>query len=332
MGFPLVVSSSRLLITGCSGFIGRALSRRCVAEGIPVKGTVRSTFKSAGLPEGVVPVVIQDIGPSTDWAGALDGVTEVVHLAASVHALQNTNRASRVNFFRTNIAGTARLARAAADVGVRRFVLISTIKVFGEGREEPYSEADAQEPRGPYAFSKLEAEHVLKEICHRSFMEAVILRPPLVYGPEVGANFLRLIQLVERQLPMPFASISNRRSLIFVDNLVDAVLTCLRQPQAAGQTYLVADSESLSTPQLISRIAEFLGVASRLFAFPPSLLRLAGTLLGRKEEIDRLLENLVADTARIRKELGWGPRISISQGLGATIAWYRGMRFHGHAT
>jgi nucleoside-diphosphate-sugar epimerase len=287
-------------------------------------------LKSSGLPEGIVPVVIQDIGPHTDWEEALDGVTEVVHLAASVHVFRNTNRISKDNCFRTNIAGTARLARAAADAGVRRFVFISTIKVFGEGREEPYSEADAQEPMDPYAFSKLEAEHVLKEISCRSLMEAVILRPPLVYGPEVGANFLRLIRLVERQLPMPFASVFNRRSLIFVDNLVDAILTCLRQPQAAGQTYLVADSESLSTPQLISRIAEFLGVASRLFAFPSSLLRLVGTLLGRKEETDRLLGSLVADTARIRKELGWRPHVSINQGLGATIAWYRGMRFYGH--
>lgn len=312
----------QLLITGCNGFIGRALSRRCLAERKTVKGSVRSASKSTILPEGVAPVVVQDVGPQTDWSEALQGVTDVVHLAAKVHALNESGRYSREEFFRVNIAGTARLARAAADAGVRRMVFLSTIKVHGEGRERPYSEADGAAPQDPYAVSKQEAENVLREISRRSQLETMVLRPPLVYGPGVGANFLRLLELVERSVPLPFAGVSNRRSLIFVDNLVDAILACLREPKAAGQTYLVADEESPSTPKLIAQIAEFIGVESRLFSFPPSLLRPAGALVGKKKEIDRLLGSLAADTSKIRREIGWRPKFSQREGLRETIGWY----------
>lgn len=315
-----MVTPNRLLITGCSGFIGRALSRRCVAEGRDVRGTVRSALKSAVLPEGVEPIIVQDIVSDTDWTGALDGVSEVVHSAACVHIRR---RSTQDDYFRINTNGTACLARAAAASGVRRMVFLSTIKVHGEGREQAYSEADRAAPRGPYAVSKHAAELALKEISDRSRLETVVLRPPLVYGPGVGANFLRLIRLIDRQIPLPLAGVSNRRSLIFLDNLVDAILACLREPKAAGRTYLVADEEGLSTPQLIDHIAHALGRPARFFALPPALLRLAGTLAGKKEETDRLLGTLVADTSKIRKELAWRPRYSLSDGLKATIAWYR---------
>jgi nucleoside-diphosphate-sugar epimerase len=202
-------------------------------------------------------------------------------------------------------------------------VFLSTVKVHGEGREKPYSETDRATPRGPYAVSKHAAEQALKEISDRSRLETVVLRPPLVYGPGVGANFFRLIRLIDRQIPLPLAGVSNRRSLIFLDNLVDAILACLQEPKAAGRTYLVADEERLSTPQLIDHIAHALGRPARFFALPPALLRLAGTLAGKKEETDRLLGTLVADTSKIRQELSWRPRYSLSDGLKATIAWYR---------
>jgi nucleoside-diphosphate-sugar epimerase len=201
-------------------------------------------------------------------------------------------------------------------------VFISTIKVHGEGRENPYTEADSTAAHDAYSISKLEAENVLRDISSRSQLETVVLRPPLVYGPGLGANFLRLIQLVERRVPLPFASISNRRSLIFIENLVDAVLACLRQPEAAGKTYLVADDESPSTPQLIKQIAEFLGVEAKLLSFHPALLRSAGILFGKKQEFDRLLGSLGADTSKIRREIGWRPKFSQREGLRATIGWY----------
>jgi len=329
VGFPVVVSPNRLLVTGCNGFIGRALSQRCVAEGRNVRGTVRSASKSGMLPEGVEPIIVPDIGSNTDWTGALDNVSEVVHLAACVHLRR---RATHDDYFRINTAGTACLAHAAAEAGIRRLVYLSTVKVHGEGREEPYSETDPAAPQGPYAVSKHAAENALKEVSKRSLLETVVLRPPLVYGPGVGANFLRLIRLLDRRLPLPLASVSNRRSMIFLDNLVDAILACLREPKAAGRTYLAADEERLSTPQLIAHIADFLGVPARLFAFPPFLLRLAGTLVGKKEETDRLLGTLVADTSKIQQELNWRPRYSLSEGLRATIAWYRKTMSYGYVT
>jgi nucleoside-diphosphate-sugar epimerase len=284
---------------------------------------VRSESKSASLPKGVEPVIVQDVGPHTDWSNALNDVTDVIHLAAKVHALNESGRYLREEFFRVNIAGTARLARAAADAGVRRMVFLSTIKVHGEGRERPYSEADAPAPRGPYAVSKHEAENVLREISLRSRLETVILRPALVYGPGVGANFLRLIKLVERRVSLPFDSVSNRRSMIFVENLVDAMLAGLREPDAAGKTYLVADDESPSTPLLIKQIAGFLGIEAKLFSFPPALLRSAGILFGKKQETDRLLGSLGADTSKICREIGWRPKFSLREGLRETIDWYR---------
>jgi nucleoside-diphosphate-sugar epimerase len=319
----MVLKPGRLLITGCNGFIGQALAQRCLAVGKPIIGSVRSESKSAGLPKGVSPVIIRDIGPRTNWSEALDGVSEIVHLAARVHALDRPNRDSQADFFRTNTDGTARLARAAAQVGVRRMVFISTVKVHGEGQEKPYSEKDREAPQGPYAVSKQAAEMALKQISDRSRLETVVLRPPLVYGPGVGANFLRLIQLVERRIPLPFKMVSNRRSMIFVGNLVDAIIACLNEPEAAGRTYLAADAESLSTPQLIARIASQLGVNACLFACPPHLLRLAGTLIRKKEEIDRLLGSLVVDMSSIQSDLEWHPIFTFNEGLSATIAWYR---------
>jgi nucleoside-diphosphate-sugar epimerase len=322
MGLQVVVREGCTLITGCNGFIGRALSKRCIEEGKTVKGTTRSVFKSKFIPEGVYPIIVKDFSPQTDWSEALHGVTEIVHLAARVHQVDDFNRKSKGTYSLVNIAGTARLARSAADAGVRRMVFLSTIKVCGEGREELYTETDSTAAHDPYSISKLEAENVLREISSRSQLETVVLRPPLVYGPEVGANFLRLIQLVERRVPLPFASISNRRSLIFVENLVDAILACLRQPEAAGKTYLVADSESPSTPELITQIAEMLGVPAKLFFFPPAALRWAATLLGKQKESDRLLVSLVADTAKIRREIGWSPKFVQREGLRATVEWY----------
>ncbi len=201
-------------------------------------------------------------------------------------------------------------------------VFLSTIKVHGESREEPYTEADGTGAQDPYSISKLEAENALREISRRSQLETVVIRPPLVYGPEVGANFLRLIQLVERRVPLPFASVSNRRSLIFVENLVDAILSCLREPKAAGKTYLVADAESPSTAELITQIAEFLGAPPKLFSFPPYLLRRAAAFFGKQKEADRLLGSLSADTSRIRKEIGWSPKFVQREGLSATVEWY----------
>lgn len=313
-----------VLITGCSGFIGRALAKKCLSEGWTVKGTIRSDLISRNLPGGVEPVIVQDVGPHTNWSEALDAVTAIVHLAARVHASSNSDcdSDSIEEYFRVNLVGTSNLARSAASAGVRRMVFLSTVKVHGEGREEPYSEADPAAPQGPYAVSKHAAENALKEASKRSPLETVVLRPPLVYGPGVGANFLRLIKLVERRVPLPFSGVTNRRSLIFIENLVDAILACLREPKAAGKTYLVADVESPSTPELITQIAEFLVAPVKLFSFPPAIIRRSSALFGKQKEADRLLGSLVADTSKIRREIGWSPKFVQREGLRATVEWY----------
>lgn len=314
----------RVLVTGCNGFIGTAQAEQCLSRGWLVRGSVRSQEKKDRLPANVETAVTGEIGPDTDWSGALADVDAVVHLAAAVHDFSWPRKIDQTVYLRVNTAGTARLARACARAGVKRLVFLSTIKVQGEGGGEGYTEKDPEDPRDPYAASKLEAEHALKEIAGRTRLEVVILRPPLVYGPGVRANFLRLIRLVERRIPLPLADVENRRSLIYVGNLTDAILACLDNAAAAGRTYLVADDRHPSTPELISAIAAELGVAPNLWRCPLRLLRAAAALLGKKGEAQRLTQSLWADTSRIRQELGWTPPYSLCEGIAATVKWYQG--------
>lgn len=314
----------RVLITGCSGFIGRALSLQCIADGWTVRGNVRSPEGQRRLPSGVEAAVVSDLSPETDWSSALKDIDAVVHLAARVHNLKETAADPIAEYYRTNIAGTARLARAAAEAGVKRFVFLSSIKVNGEGREIPYTEEDPESPQDPYAVSKLEAERALQEVAARSGLETVTLRPPLVYGPEVKANFLRLIRMVERRLPLPFASVQNRRSMIFVGNLASAIRACLRIPGAAGKTYLVADGESISTPRLIQEIGTCLGVEPRLFPMPLWVLQAVAALSGKRQDAARLIGSLIVDPSKISRDLKWKPEVPLAEGLKLTIDWYRG--------
>jgi len=324
----MVVNGERLLITGCSGFIGRALAVGCASAGYRVGGVVRNHARASDLPPEVEPVVVPDAGPQADWSDALAGVKAVVHLAGHVH---QDHLGAGAEHYRVNLAGTAVLARAAAEAGVRRLLFLSTIKVHGEGKEGPYAESHPCQPHDDYAISKCEAEKVLRAISANGALQTTILRPPLVYGPGVKANFLRLIRLVEHGVLFPFGSIDNRRSLIYVGNLVDAILTALRHPNATGNTFLVADPEPVSTPELIREIAAQLGIPSRLMRFPVSFLKLAGRLVGRSAQVERLTGSLWADTREIQARLGWRPRVSFDQGLAETVAWYRNRTSAEHA-
>ena len=311
---------SRVLITGCNGFIGRALAAHLLKMGCQVKGTVRSLDRENELPTGVESIIVSDIGPETDWKPVLSGVETVIHLAARVHRKKGRGGSRDSDFFRTNTDGTAQLAKSAADCSVKRLIFTSTVKVNGDGSHQPYTESDAADPKNAYAESKLAAEHALAEISSRSNLETVILRMPLVYGPGVKANFLRLIQLVGRHTPMPFASVANRRSLLFIVNLLDAIVLCMEHPMAAGETYMVADEGYVSTPQLIHQIAEQRGVPSRLFPCPAIILRIAAAMTGRTEEMQRLISTLYLDTRKIQDQLQWRPRYSFEAGLAATLA------------
>lgn len=220
-----------------------------------------------------------------------------------------------------NVNGTRRLAEQAAAAGVRRLVYLSSVKVLGERTpDHPFNEASLPAPEDPYGQSKQEAEQELQEVAAKTGLEVVVLRPPLVYGPGVGANFMRLMRLVTRGLPLPIASIRNRRSLIDVRNLASAIEACLTHPGAAGRTFLVSDGEAFSTPQLVSMLAAGLGVPDRSWPLPPGLLRFAAKCAGLEAQASRLLDSLVVDDAAIRRELGWAPPYPAAEGLRDTAA------------
>jgi nucleoside-diphosphate-sugar epimerase len=228
-------------------------------------------------------------------------------------------------FRRTNTAGTEHLARSAAANGVRRMVYVSSIKVNGEETSDGriYSEKDIPAPQDPYGISKWEAEQVLQRVAQETGLEIVIVRPPLVYGAGVKGNFAQMIRVVSRGLPLPLASIRNKRDLVYVGNLVDALAVCATHPTAAGNTYLVSDGEDISTPDLLYRLGEAMGNPARVFPCPLLLLKLAGRLTGKSSQIERLLGSLQVDSGKIRRELNWIPPYSLQQGLQATAEWYR---------
>jgi UDP-N-acetyl-alpha-D-quinovosamine dehydrogenase len=319
---PLLVTA---LVTGATGFVGRALCRRLLESGTRVVAGIRQQAK---LDEGVTPVVVGEIDETTDWSRALSGVDVVFHLAARAHVLHETAADPLAEFRKTNVAGTERLARSAAAAGVRRLVYVSSIGVNGlytkEGKK--FSEADVPQPHNAYALSKWEAEQALTRIADETELEVVIVRPPLVYGPGAPGNFAQMLAVVAKGVPLPFASVHNCRSLIYVGNLADALVACATRPAAAGQTYLASDGEDVSTPELLRQLAGALGVPARLFPCPPALLRLAGRLNGRHEQMERLLGSLQVDSGKIRRELNWLPPYTLQQGLQATADWRRGKR------
>ncbi|MHB8845083.1 MAG: UDP-glucose 4-epimerase family protein [Nitrospirota bacterium] len=312
-----------ILVTGANGFIGRALCQRLIADGCQVRGGVRSADRAARLPEGLDPVRIGEIGPDTDWSDALRGVGTVVHLAARVHRADDGRDGSSEQYRLVNLAGTERLARQAAALGVRRIVFLSTVKVHGEESAVPYDENAPCMPQDPYGISKLETENVLRTIAGESGLEVVILRPPLVYGAGAKANILKLVSFIQRGVPLPLASVNNRRSLLYLGNLTDAIVTCATKAQAAGKTFLVSDGEDVSTPELIRRIAHAMGRPARLVPFPVPFLRSLGRLTGRSPSIEKVVGSLVVDSGRIRRELNWKPPYTMAEGLKETADWFR---------
>jgi nucleoside-diphosphate-sugar epimerase len=251
----------------------------------------------------------------------------VVHLAARVHVLREHSSDPLAEFRRVNRAGTRRLAEAAMAAGVERFVFVSTVKVHGEvspGR--PLVESDRLAPSDAYSISKYEAEQELADVCGRSGMRLTTLRPPLVYGPGVGGNFARLLKAVDRGVPLPFGALRNRRSMVYVENLADAIAAAIEARAANGGTYLVSDGEDVSTPELVRRPAAALGRRTRLLDVPVWLLRAGASVFGRARDFDRLVGDLAVDSGAIRRALAWTPPFSMSDGLAATAQRYRSTR------
>lgn len=307
------VKGHPLLITGASGFVGRYLQKTASDKKMSVRRTLR---RRCGM-EGAV---VGDLGPCNDWSAALENIDVVVHLAARVHVDAGEAVSSITEFRRVNVDGSANLARQAALAGVHRLVFVSSIKVNGEGTHPgvPFTSADAPEPRGPYAVSKLEAEKALRRVEQETGLEVVIIRPPLIYGPGVKANFFRLMKAVQNGVPLPFGRVKNMRSLAAIENLVDLIMTCIDHPAAAGKTFLVSDGEDLSTPALIRKLAMNMDRPARLLPVPPALLRLCGRVVGKMPETERLIGSLQVDIRHTCDTLGWQPLVSVDDALRQT--------------
>jgi UDP-glucose 4-epimerase len=311
---------TRVLVTGATGFIGSVLCEALARADYLVRGALRTDRAvSAAIAEKVV---VGDINSTTDWTQALRGVDLVIHAAARVHVLHPAQSAANL-YFETNERGTQRLANAAAQMRVTRFIFLSSIKVNGE--EIParaYTSADDPHPQDDYGISKWHAEQHVAAAAGHSGMEAVIVRPPLVYGPRVRANFLRLLRWVDRGWPLPFGAVRNRRSLVNVWNLCDFLLLVLRHPGAPGGTWMVSDGEDLSTPDLIRRIGTAMGRRVRLPSVPVGFLQLSAGLVGRGGELVRLCGSLAVDITQTRAQLGWSPCVSVDEAIARTVAWY----------
>jgi len=317
--------SNILAVTGANGFVGRALCAEAVKRGMVVRGITRSPCI---LPPGVENVVVGNVDGDTQWAQALTGCDVVVHLAARVHIMHDKSRDPLAEFRRVNTQGTIRLAQCAVEAGVRRLVNVSSIGVNGPSTRDnlEFTDQDVPDPHNPYSLSKWEAEQALQRIALQGQIEIVTVRPPLIYGPGVGGNFLRLLGAVYRGIPLPLGMTRNFRDLLFVGNLADFLIVCASHPAAPGNTYLVSDGTPVSTHTLLRGLARALGVKARLFPVPPFLLQTLGNLTGYTAEFERLLSSLRVDSGKVCRELGWYPPFTLRDGLQATADWYRAER------
>ncbi len=313
-----------VLVTGSDGFVGRRLCPAMAGRGYCVTAAVRK--QPVHAIHGATKVApVGDIALDVDWMPVLRGIEVVVHLAGRAHVASEASGVSFQEFRRVNVEGSRRLAEASLRAGVERFVYVSSIKVNGECTgARPFREEDAPDPHGPYAVSKWEAEGVLRELSARSGMSVVIVRPPLVYGPGVKGNLLRLMKQIDMGAPLPLAGIANRRSMIGLDNLVDALVLVSTAAAAAGQTFLVSDDEAVSTTELGCCIARALGKTARFFTLPRSLIPLlAAHSPSLGAVLQRLTASLIVDSSKIRNVLHWVPRQSFTDGIDSMARAYR---------
>jgi nucleoside-diphosphate-sugar epimerase len=300
-----------VLVTGASGFIGRALVAELHARGRQVMAAVR-TPSSDGNER-----VVGEIGPETDWSGIMRGVEVIVHAAGRAHVPRGAAHDVLSEFRRVNVEGSRRLALQAAECGAKRIVFISSIGVMGndtDGRA-PFSVDDAPAPKEHYAVSKLEAEIALREVADQANIEVVVVRPPLVYGARAPGNFTRLLRLIRSGWPLPFGAVENCRSFVSLENLVDLLIRCADAPAAAGQTFLVADGQDISTPELLRKLAAAMGQPLRLIPVPMYVLRLAGRVAGRRDELQRLIGSLRINIRHTCETLDWIPPLDLEESL-----------------
>jgi nucleoside-diphosphate-sugar epimerase len=306
--------SNKVLVTGANGFVGKPLCLALLEQG----QTLRAAVRGANRPvENCETVAVGELNGQTDWTNALPGIKVVIHLAARVHVMNDTSTDAFTEFRRVNVEGTLHLARQAVKVGVQRFIFISSIKVNVEHSDldKPFTEADIANPQDAYGLSKYEAEQGLLLIAQQTGLEVVIIRPPLIYGPGVKANFKSILHFVKRGIPLPFGNINNKRSFVYLGNLISLIIRCIDHPKAVNQVFLVSDGEDLSTTQLLNECAKALGVKARLLPVPQKLIEFFANLLGKQDMAQRLCGNLQVDISKARHLLSWTPPVSVADGL-----------------
>ena len=306
----------KILVTGASGFVGKSLTAELFRQGYDIGAAVRSAKAQINNAEVAV---VGEIDGKTDWTNALRRVDVVIHLAARVHVMKENFANPLAEFRKINVEGTQQLAQSAANAGVKRFVYVSSVKVNGEQTGlSPFTELDIPNPQDSYSASKWEAEQGLKRIAEETGMEVVIIRPPLIYGVGVKANFSSMMRVVKRGIPLPFGALHNKRSFVYVGNLVSLILRCIDHPAAANNTFLVSDGQDISTTELLRDCAEALGVKAKLLPIPQKAVEFCFALLGKHNMVQRLCGNLQVDITKARTLLGWTPPISVTDGLKAT--------------
>lgn len=318
------MTRGRCLVTGAGGWVGGAVLGRMGESARPAVGAVRRPPVPSEARGGSLVAAPSLDDPAADWRHALAGCDTVLHAAARVHVMHETAADASAAFRAVNVDGTMRLARQAADAGVKRFVFVSSIKVNGEctpvGRA--FRADDAPAPVDPYGRSKAEAEEALRTLSSRTGMAVVVVRPPLVHGPGVKGNFLEMLKWLDRGVPLPLAGLDNRRSLVALDTLVDLLALALVHPAAPGQTFLASDDEDLSTPSMLRRLASAMGRRARLFRLPVGVLRGLAAAAGRTAAFDRLAGDLRVDVTHTRRVLGWSPSVSVDEAFARTAAWF----------
>jgi len=314
--------SHSILITGANGFVGKPLCEELLRQGQSVRASMRLGRRDNVSIGNIETVSIDVLDGATDWTEALSGINVVVHLAARVHVVKDNSGDPLDELRKVNVEGAWNLARQAAEAGVRRFIFISSIKVNGEGTlpGRPYTAEDQPAPVDPYGISKFEAEDALRRLAYETGMEVVIIRPPLVYGPGVKANFHSMMHWLLKGVPLPLGAIHNKRSFVALDNLVDLIITCIDHPAAANQTFLVGDGEDMSTTELLLRLGKALDKPVKLVPVPIWMLKAGAALLGRQYMSQRLCNSLQVDISKTCELLGWHPPVSVDDALKKTAA------------